>query len=787
MVTDGPCSLEARSQPAGRITVRPATACDVLFGEPCEQKHVGVGGVGTQARPSSLLCLLSASGIRQTLDMIRMVARGSFQVSQQDENAKPDESLTGLAQLFFILTAAGLQLRRGYSKPFSFTVGQRHLPSSMGGRALLSAGVSLPSVGSLEEPPLPNPRAKKDRHTQSYKPPQRGKQNSGVVRGRRDPKYLRLNGNNGSWTNTDDHAQREEVFLKCHYKIRCLGNVHYHHKAKTGKSRPLNADARRFLEKAEKDGVQKRAQPYKLCAIPATVCPQMENHFHFFGYSDDGKAEEKPDLRTTTFPHEGNPDHVPPPAQPTTDNCGSSGTQVPSGDEKKTVMRDQFPPANRAESLHRNPPPPQTEANKPAPMPQNNTEVPTSTYGKSFSSNSASGLLQQAEGRERLAREKVLCKRKLRSVVEGKDECSSSNQEECAAPLRPNPDMCERRRIARKLIKMCDERLEEIERERKHDDGKEEKVPVRDPNWKPPPPPGPPPQPEPATEVCYGPFQEYCQELDCDEYHPCPVHEQETRWQTVCRRAHSALHRYREWQRDCRRGNRHISAHQVTAPNPGGPPAEVSPESPSANFITREVVIYFKGGAKPNYEAFTRLKRWFRRTLPWVQEVKRVRANDTTNQDRSGQQWMWPMDMEGYIFAWTSRRKDYREPHRVDKSDATSLFLIGEGYDSCSKGLIFDELLGYLRSWEGDEAAALQRRRPAVRKEGKVEMLQSFYDAVNQHLARCPRIDAFSRDNSAIVQNTLLFYIQQRLIDCVRAIQALPPITGMTFGRAARR
>lgn len=165
-------------------------------------------------------------------------------------------------------------------QPRSFKSLARSWPQVLGSAAFFDT--SLPSAGELDKEVQGNPRARKDRHTsrgpQSVKTEKRSHP--------RGPKWQRLNGNNGSWTNTDDVAHNgvDGAMLPCHEEESCLEDArggHFHRRKRAG-GKPLSPAARAFLERSQKKGDKKRPSPYSKCVSSIELCPMASDHYHFF-------------------------------------------------------------------------------------------------------------------------------------------------------------------------------------------------------------------------------------------------------------------------------------------------------------------------------------------------------------------------------------------------------------------------------------------------------------------------------------------------------------------------
>lgn len=165
-------------------------------------------------------------------------------------------------------------------QPRSFKSLARSWPQVLGSAAFFDT--SLPSAGELDKEVQGNPRARKDRHTsrgpQSVKTEKRSHP--------KGPKWQRLNGNNGSWTNTDDVAHNgvDGAMLPCYEEESCLEDArggHFHRRKRAG-GKPLSPAARAFLERSQKKGDKKRPSPYSKCASSIELCPMAAEHYHFF-------------------------------------------------------------------------------------------------------------------------------------------------------------------------------------------------------------------------------------------------------------------------------------------------------------------------------------------------------------------------------------------------------------------------------------------------------------------------------------------------------------------------
>lgn len=165
-------------------------------------------------------------------------------------------------------------------QPRSFKSLARSWPTVLGSAAFFDT--SLPSAGELDKEAQGNPRARKDRHTSRGPQPVKTAKRSHP----KGPKWQRLNGNNGSWTNTDDVAHNgvDGAMLPCHEEESCLEDArggHFHRRKRAG-GKPLSPAARAFLERSQKKGDKKRPSPYSKCASSIELCPMAADHYHFF-------------------------------------------------------------------------------------------------------------------------------------------------------------------------------------------------------------------------------------------------------------------------------------------------------------------------------------------------------------------------------------------------------------------------------------------------------------------------------------------------------------------------
>lgn len=609
-----------------------------------------------------------------------------------------------------------------------------NLPSSMGGVGMVAPffQTSLPSSSDLEEAPLPNPRGRKDRHTRGHiKPvPPVSAQPVSCYPRHRPPKWARLNGRQGSWTNDDDVAPECGDFIPCGYGLRCDIKEHQHRRKRTGKA-PLSGAARRHLERQVRDGVKPKTSPYVQCELPTQICPRAaEEHFHFFLKDAEEKGlVEAPALRP-----------VPSTLQVPVTLVDVQTKSLPEiiTDEPVVPLREQVVIELKA--------------------------VEHKTVVQPPTANLKTGLSKEPEPSSHVGGDKPKATVESPTPVVNNDVsqfvCDHKHRDYCPV------DGCG------EYIDECHEHLHfEYSSSRPSSSGA---LPLFDP----------PPHPE----VHISEWIDFPR--DQDQIIEDSAWDQDSR----LRRLRKA---YRRWVRKCEQADQKesrelggIKSHPVKGRRPcGSPPADAPPAiEVKGDFATREVLLYYKSGVPASYGGFLRFKRWLRSGIPWIQTVQRVRSNKASAVDRSGDQWLWPMVEEGYVFSLNRQRLDYLNPISLDKSDATSVFLIGQGYDSCSKALIFDELLVYLRSWSTQEGGNLQRRNPGKRsnKHGNIELNTGFVDAVHSLLSRYPKIEEMSVAQSEIVQNTVLFYVQQRLIDYARSVAALPTETGVSFGRAGR-
>lgn len=653
-----------------------------------------------------------------------------------------------------------------------------HLPSSMGGGVMAFPFVprSLPSAGDLDNPPLPNPRARKDKHTreQPVHPPAKEKP-AHVPNYRRREGPKRLNGSNGSKTNTDD-VVTDGVYLSCSFLQLCSLPSHQHRRAKAG-GKPLPPAARRFLEAQRKNGSVPRPPPYEQCPLPTIACERAATeHFHFFAH--DEKKDERVTLPTIPTElaagQEIKMEHSKILAkEPAVPPKGESSVSIVPSSTVKEVSRPVTAPsvAEEVQPVRENDPlPVPKEEKKPAivepsvPVAEAKEATPDCKETRDYCAiDGCSGFAADCEhGKKPLA---PLAMHIIPTPADVKAELR--------APPPSSVPFCEP--LSVHLLPAPTDAKVEL------------KVP--------------PPSPTVAPHVC----------ADAEVLHP-PMHigewledprstdKQFDEWyveHNQSERTRRIRRAFRAWVRKCKRADTRaliengLKPHPVEGEKPrGSPPIDATPNlEVKGEHATREVLLYYKTGIAASYGGFLRFKRWLRSGIPWIQNVQRVRANNASSVDRSGDQWVWPMVDEGYVFSLNKRRLEYLEPYSLDKSDATSIFLIGQGYDSCAKALIFDELLVYLRSWDSQEGANLQRRNPGKRsnKHGNIELNTGFVDAVHALLSRYSKIGELSVSQNEIVQNTVLFYVQQRLIEYARAMTALPVETGVSFGRAGRR
>lgn len=284
----------------GRSTVRPSGMQCAFLTEPQVIDVKPVGWVRTLAMPTCLTSTVGGLKERwQSFDVLafKLGMRSFENISVSCVSGKPDHvegvaggtvnfnSLAGVA-LVSTLALQSLFSKRG-SNPlpkYWYT-----LPSSMGGRAMFAATGSLPSIGDLDEPSQPNPRARKDRHTKSAPSAPKPKPQTlsrSAHGGRKEPKWARgqQNGSHGSVTNEDDHGDnaKGEVnpFAECNYGEDCIVSTHYHRRK--GKGTPLSGEARRWMEKQRKDGkLPPRKTPFELCALEVSECRVPGTHFHY--------------------------------------------------------------------------------------------------------------------------------------------------------------------------------------------------------------------------------------------------------------------------------------------------------------------------------------------------------------------------------------------------------------------------------------------------------------------------------------------------------------------------
>lgn len=195
-------------------------------------------------------------------------------------------------QLSLVMVTFALGSYYLLKQPRSFKSLARSWPQVLGSAAFFDT--SLPSAGELDREVQGNPRARKDRHTARGPQPVKTDKRSHP----RGPKWQRLNGNNGSWTNTDDVAHNgvDGAMLPCHEEESCLEDArggHFHRRKRAG-GKPLSPAARAFLERSQKKGDKKRPSPYTKCTSIIELCPLAVDHYHFFR-DEEAKHDGPPD------------------------------------------------------------------------------------------------------------------------------------------------------------------------------------------------------------------------------------------------------------------------------------------------------------------------------------------------------------------------------------------------------------------------------------------------------------------------------------------------------------
>lgn len=639
----------------------------------------------------------------------------------------------GVAALCFLI----LSLRRKGVCAEGF---RQNLPRSMGGSGMVVPffQTSLPSESDLESPILPNPRARKDRHTRYAPKPCLGKPCEPVVnRHRRDPKWLRLNGAQGSFTGSDD-VESDGAYLHCGSGNGCENPLHYHRKAKTGKTK-LSAAARRHLERQVEEGKKKKTSPYTKCERTTAVCRNAaSDHFHFFKADADGEKEvvesspvvNETKLELVTPSLAINKTQQPSEIKTNEPVVPPKGAQVaapvPVGDARPTMVPRQEPaPVSPVEVTVT---PEHNQGN------QNVAEVkasfapldPYMAHGYSppgyapklvTSSSPLTVVQDEKHGTPR------------------KSGCTGLDCEVCEY-MRTSPTAEQQSRIEAQVAGI--------------------------PKW---------------TVVKYE-----------DAY--------AKRAMKRLSREREALTSQKNVLRLCRKALKAIKG-KYPSPSPIDPklsevkdeyayPQDV-PRPVDTQFSLSEVEVLYKSGVDQNVSAYKRLKGKLLTKLPGVHPVQRYTVNKEGKEDQSGQLWLFPCVTEGYTFTLPWTRRDAVKPFHIQRSDPTSVMLHGLGYDSRAKTMIFDAVLAYLRDFSTDDGKSLQKRRALNREDGKYTLNIGFVDATRDHLYRWPLLGHYVAEKSEAVESTVAYYIQQRLISANKLYLALPNEHGVAFGVADRR
>lgn len=584
---------------------------------------------------------------------------------------------TSVYGVFFFVGGAIAWRRPGFASSL-----RRALPKSMGG-CMMSGIVSLPSEGSLSEPPKPNPRARKDRHTARAEtairdaPVKKGK-------GSKPPKYLRLNGNNGSFTNTDDHASPAETnpFAECGYAEDCVIDEHYHRKV--GQGVPLSGRARRFVEKQQKEGKLKKRSPYVLCSAPIQDCTIAGNHFHHLPGDVDAKDEPPSMMRMVEAQiaraQRGGVKPVPPPEL----RVGTAATEAV---KIATVRVDDSP-----KGIVLTPPKGEITATR--------AQVEGKVVVEKATSTSVVDAVLDAPELKAVAMEDPIYYFKEKDVFARIDPAEKKELAE-ALPSAPEKEV-----VA---------------------SGCEEKSQVSKPD-------------DPCDEK-----KSYVTALEA--------------------------------------GNTH--GREIYVGFGGALQFLTEEKAPELGFIptTEMQLILYQSTTKESRKVGTRFADWFLSGLPFVKRTEAY-PDVRTHGNVSAYHEDVSMLAERHFSLQLPLHRPSRKPFRKSKSDPVARALHGAGFRSSTRDHIFCELYDHLRAWSDDEGKTLQSRRagnldPAT---GKFELLDGFAAAVRQAASRFKHVDLLARLSINYLENTVAFYVQQRIIEGLKAADRMPGSIGVPFG-----
>ena len=602
------------------------------------------------------------------------------------------------------------------------------LPCSMGGRVASSLFVtSLPSENDLERPPEGNPRARKDRHTTQFKP-QKPLRKVDANRRRTRVRDLQLNGRQGSWTGDDD----VETIIVCPYpNIDCKESEHLHKRTRTNKP-PMAAAARRFLEKARQDGVKKKGTQFTKCPLPIAACG-VASHYHCF----TGEAEEKGEEES-----------------PMSDLISREVVEplvIMFGQEK--AIFEPVVPSNEE--------PVQAELSA-----QESKRVvePKLAIAAIDSVVLPKGIKIDVDCSFGLF-EKDQCY-PMRAAL---DEKHVDQIPEASAPVMVTSSLplavaTETKTCATSAVE-TEFKFEEALGSSAFDDFPEF---------------GPPSTPTPRSS-----FFSKLRSAFTFRRKVHPMDESSELTELIEEKGGFAREAKARDPSPCR-----PVATPQPPPPPGPPPGAVAANPVAPAHPTREVVLYAKTGIKKDNGWWGDVKSSFFGLLPFVHATETLFVNEEKGSERSGLKLMNPATQTGHVFSFLRRSAGRKKQFRIDQSYPDFARLIGMGYDSSFSAVIFTDLYKYLISQGTEEGKLLQQRRPINRgsSHGEFNMNIGFIDAVFKYFSNWRFADAVWQEEASIAQDTMLYYIQQRMISAYYTLVCTPDEhKGLRFQRAARR
>lgn len=654
-----------------------------------------------------------------------------------------------------------------WRSPLSILGMRRHLPSSMGGMSSFFV-TSLPSSGELDREVKENPKARKNRHTSHYVP--RG--NKKEKERPKGPKWQRLNGNNGSWTNTDDVESAKAVFLEC---LVVKGEAcreadgkkrHYHRRKKDG-GKALDSAARRFLEKQIKEGAKTRQSPYWQCEHEIEVCPTPEKHFHFFGGGAESEnKEDRPKAVAGKTPPE--PKEVGKEAKAILAVANEHKGEVVVGvkPEQKVV-------------------PGKPESTKPLVLKEKKKKEEIKSvkkeafYGPPFGKE-AQELYNYWQDVEDLYVEcladldafaalaapavtPVPVKVPLRIEVE---EVGADAEAIVLLPMTPEL------KIAIPEVPPVIELLPALlEGEAAFFEEEEEKVPESEPLLA-------APAERFALVVTPGepePFSNPVLNNLAEKFGPALVAAKETLSQVVQEVKDGAMDAHRAF-------------------NPPPPPPLNRPEDgfivvgrPARALRTKNKILYYTNESPETLSFFRRASRAILKILPGVVETKAYQVNEGGGTEVSGETKMAPHSDITLTFVpfWDQERR--RKPFTRYRSEQSQALFSALGFNSFVEAPVFVELLEALRSTATDEARNLQSRPCARITEDGIEAIPSFCEAVASFMGRIRDINRFYECDTRTLENTASYYLQQRMIRKYDSLMKVPKKGGVVFGKSVLR